>query len=162
LLGEQPECVLHRQQGFVVNALPPELRFGPDADIDFFVLPGVDADQPAPLLVGSTVAVAFTNRPEVDAVLAHLATPASTRRWAQEGGLVRPHRTVDIGELTPVDRAATEAIRNATIIRADASDAMSPDIGSGLLWQEITRWVADDISYDRFATTIDTARTDQT
>ena len=162
LLGEPPECVLHRQQGFVVNALPPDLEFGPDGDIDFFLLPGVGADGPAPLLVGSTVAVSFADRPEVAAVMAHLASPTSTLRWAQEGGLVRPHSTVDLDELAAVDRAATEAIRDATIIRTDASDAMAPDIGSSLLWHEITRWVAEEITYEQLAQIIDAARADPT
>lgn len=162
LLGELPECVLHRQQSFVINVLPPDLVFGPDGDIDFFVLPGVDDAEPAPLLVGSTVAVGFVDRPEVAAVMAHLATPSSTLRWAQQGGFVRPHRTVDLDELAAVDRAATEAILDAPLIRADASDAMAPDIGSDLLWQEIIRWVADDLGYDRFARTIDVARTEPT
>jgi alpha-glucoside transport system substrate-binding protein len=162
LLGESPDCVLHRQQGLVVNALPPDLAFGPDGDIDFFVLPGANADAPAPLLVGSTVAVGFADRAEVTAVMTHLATPSSTLRWAQEGGLVRPHASIDLDQLPAVNRAATEALRDATVIRADASDAMAPDIGSDLLWQEITRWVAEEISYERFARIIDTARGEPT
>jgi hypothetical protein len=35
---------------------------------------------------------------------------------------------------------------------------MPPDIGSGLLWAEITKWVGGAISYNQFAETIDTAR----
>jgi hypothetical protein len=34
---------------------------------------------------------------------------------------------------------------------------MPPDIGSGLLWQEITRWTSGTISVDEFVTTMDEA-----
>ena len=139
--------------------MPPDLEYGPDGDVHFFVFPGSSDDEKAPLLVGSTLAVGFDNRPEVEAVMSHLATPSSTLRWAQEGGLLRPHSTVDTNQLTGVDRATTELIRDAAVIRADASDAMPPHIGTGLLWQEITRWVAEDITYDQLAQTLDTART---
>ncbi|MGI9624552.1 MAG: ABC transporter substrate-binding protein [Acidimicrobiales bacterium] len=156
LLGEPPQCVLHRQASFIINSFPPDLQFGPDGDIDFFVFPSL-SDEPAPLLVGSTLAVSFADRPEVAAVMAYLATPSSTRIWAQAGGLVRPHSTVDLEQLTAVDRAATEVIRSAAVIGADASDAMPPDIGTALLWQEITRWIAEDITYDQLAQTLDNA-----
>jgi alpha-glucoside transport system substrate-binding protein len=158
LFGDSPECVLHRQASFVVNSLPPGLQFGPDGDVHFFVFPGLSDDAPAPLLVGSVVAVSFDDRPAVAAVMTHLATPSSTSRWARAGGFLRPHSTVDLDQLPPVDRAATELIRKAAIIRADASDAMAPEIGTGLLWQEITRWVAEEVTYDQFAQTIDSAR----
>ncbi len=140
--------------------MPPGLEFGPDGDIDFFAFPGSSGDAPAPLLVGSVLAVAFADRPEVAEVMTHLATPASTRRWAEAGGHLRPHETVDIDRLPPVDRAATELLRDADIIRADASDAMPPGIGTTLLWELITSWVAEETTYDQLAQTIDAARTD--
>ncbi len=74
------------------------------------------------------------------------------------GGHLRLHETVDIDRLTPVDRAATELLRNADVIRADASDAMPPDIGTDLLWEQITSWVGEEITYDQLAVTIDDAR----
>jgi alpha-glucoside transport system substrate-binding protein len=86
LFGDAPDCVLHRQASFVINSMPPGLEFGPDGDINFFVFPGSRHDVPPPLLVGSVLAVAFDDRPEVAAVMSHLATPASTRRWAESGG----------------------------------------------------------------------------
>jgi alpha-glucoside transport system substrate-binding protein len=126
LFGEFPECVLHRQASFVYGLMPPGLRFGSDGDVDFFVLPGAGNDTPAPLLIGSTVAVSFDERPEVAAVMTHLATPESTRVWAQDGGFLRPHNTGGLDEVSPVDRAALELLRAADIVRADASDAMPP------------------------------------
>lgn len=159
LFGESPDCVLHRQASFVINSMPPELEYGPDGDIHFFVFPGASDDAQSPLLVGSVLAVSFDDRPEVAAVMSHLATPSSTERWAEAGGHLRPHETIDIDGLPPVDRAATELLRNADIIRADASDAMPPDIGTTLLWQRITSWVAEEITYDELASTIDDART---
>lgn len=158
LFGDSPQCAMHRQASFVINSMPPDLDFGPDGDIHFFEFPGSSSAEAAPLLVGSVLAVSFDDRPEVAAVMSHLADPASTRVWAEAGGFIRPHSTVDLNEIPPVDRAATELIRAAEILRADASDAMVPSVGSGLLWSEITSWVAEEITYEELAQTVDEAR----
>ncbi|MGI9621970.1 MAG: ABC transporter substrate-binding protein, partial [Acidimicrobiales bacterium] len=78
LFGDSPECLMHRQGSFVINSMPPDLEFGPEGDIHFFEFPGMSADEAAPLLVGSVLAVAFDDRPEVAAVMTHLADPSST------------------------------------------------------------------------------------
>jgi len=39
----------------------------------------------------------------------------------------------------------------------DASDWMPPDVGSDLLWDQITLWVSGAIDYATFAETIDEA-----
>ena len=42
----------------------------------------------------------------------------------------------------------------------DASDQMPVEVGSDLLWFEITRWVSGTTTYDEFAETIDAALVD--
>lgn len=161
LFADPVECVLHRQASFAFGWMPSGLEFGPDGDIDFFILPDASADEAPPLLLGSDLAVAFDDSPDVDAVMAHLATPESTREWSAAGGYTSPRATAELSELPPVDRAVLEAILAADTIRVDASDTMPPAIGSDLLWREITDWVADRISYEEFADTLDRARAGQ-
>jgi alpha-glucoside transport system substrate-binding protein len=151
LFTDPPECLLHRQGSFAFGWMPEGTRFGSDGDIDFFVLPGLGPAE-TPLLLGSTSAVAFDDRPEVAAVLAHLASPGSTRVWSEAGGFVSPRRSSPAdGEIEPVDQAVRDLIEMATAGRPDASDAMAPEIGSDLLWEEITSWVADVATYDQLA-----------
>jgi len=156
LFGEPADCVLHRQASFAFTWFPQELQFGPDGDIDFFVLPGIDETE-APLVVGSTVAVAFDDRPAVEQVMAYLATPESTRVWAEAGGHLTPHNTSAADDLPEADQRALDLLLEASVIQPDASDAMKPEIGSDLLWQEITRWVTGTTTYDQFAATLDEA-----
>lgn len=159
LFGPTPDCVLHRQASFAFGWMPAGTEFGPDGDVDFFVLPGTEPGVEPPLLIGSTLAVAFDDRPEVAAVMAHLASPESTSIWEAAGGFISPRSTSAlVGERAPVDEAVLDLLLGAETVRADASDAMPPAIGSGLLWSEITDWVANVVTYEQFATTIDEAR----
>jgi alpha-glucoside transport system substrate-binding protein len=58
---------------------------------------------------------------------------------------------------TESDRMFARLLTDGRELRFDASDLMPPDIGSGLLWQEITRWTSGTISVDEFVTTMDEA-----
>jgi alpha-glucoside transport system substrate-binding protein len=100
--------------------------------------------------------VAFSDRPEVEALMAHLATPGSVREWAEAGGFTSPQHNPGY-DLPPVDRAVQELLDTATVVRPDASDSMPAAIGTSLLWSEITAWVADTQSYVDFAATMDAA-----
>ena len=73
------------------------------------------------------------------------------------GGFIGPQRATASLDLQPVDRAALDLVFDAPFAEPDASDAMPPEIGSGLLWREITDWVADAVSYEQFAATVDEA-----
>jgi hypothetical protein len=91
--------------------------------------------------------------------MTHLATPGSTRVWSEAGGFTTPRIASPLDGTPPaVDRAVRDALLDAAIVRADASDAMPPAIGSSLYWQEITSWLADRTSYDDMAATLDGAR----
>jgi alpha-glucoside transport system substrate-binding protein len=58
---------------------------------------------------------------------------------------------------TESDRMFARLLTDGRDLRFDASDLMPPDIGSGLLWQEITQWTSGTISVDEFVTTMDEA-----
>lgn len=156
LFAEPPTCLLYKQASFAIGWMPDDLEFGPDGDIDAFVLPGVTPDPP-PVVLGTDLAVAFDVRPEVATVLAHLASPAATRAWERAGGFV-PARTESPVVPQAVDRATRDAVAAASTVRTDGSDTMPPAIGTTLFWQSISRWIAGSLSYDEFAATLDEAR----
>ncbi len=81
---------------------------GPDGDVDFFVLPGVRADRPAPLVIAGDGAVQFDRREDVNRLMTYLATPDGARAWAGSGGYISARTTVDPA---PTTRASTSASR---------------------------------------------------
>ena len=157
LLTDPVECVFHRQASFAYGWIRDDVRFGSDGDLDFFVLPTAD-DGDVPLLVGATVAVAFSDRPEVAALMRHLATPEGSRAWAEAGGFVSPHRAGPAGPGGEFGDRLYGILDMAGTVRLDASDSMEPEIGSGLLWREITKWVSGVSSHRELATRVDEAR----
>ena len=99
LLGEEPACMMHRQASFAEAWLPDGTEVGPDGDVDVFVLPDVDGG-PAPMLLGAQAAVAFTDSPEVWALVRHLADPSlGPAVWARYPGYLAPQVTFPAGRL---------------------------------------------------------------
>lgn len=158
LFADPPGCALFKQASFAYGWMPPGLEPGPDGDIDFFLLPGSDAG-PAPVVAGADLAVAFSDRPEVAAVLAHLATPAAGRAWAEDGSYVSPRTDVDPSSYyQPADQAVADVLVGADTLVFDGSDAMPPEIGTTLFWSQITAWISGEIDYEQLAQTLDAAR----
>ena len=158
LLTDPPGCALHRQADFAANWLPDGKSIGPEGDVDVFVLPGVDGGSP-PLLVGATQAAQFDRDPSTDALMTYLSSSEAAVIWARRGGFL------SLNQLVPDDvydddylRDLAAAIEEAPAVVFDASDQMPPEIGSDLLWDRITAWVAGTTDYDDFAAEIDEAR----
>jgi alpha-glucoside transport system substrate-binding protein len=157
LFDDEDRCVFYRQASFAVNWMPPGLEFGPQGDIDFFVLPPKTGEQP-PLLIGSTVAAAFSDRPEVADVMRFLASPSGVSGWANAGGYLAAQSASLDGSSGTLDETLRRLLSEAETIRLDASDSMVPEVASGPLLQEIVRWVAGSTTYPTFAAAIDDAR----
>jgi alpha-glucoside transport system substrate-binding protein len=127
-------------------------------DVDFFVMPGPDLAEPSPMLIGADGLVKFSDDERVDEPMAYLVSPDGGREWARRGGYLSARTSVDLDTYyTDTDRQFAELLLDGRELRFDASDLMPPEIGSGLLWSEITAWVAGTSSLDSFVTTIDDA-----
>ena len=158
LLADSDACALHRQSDVAVNWLPDGTSIGPDSDVDFFVFPGAVAGAAPPLVIGSDQVVQFRDGDDVNALMAFLASPRAAAIWARRGGFLSPNSGVP-EETYPANylRELTDAFDAAPAIVLDASDQMTPAIGSGLLWDRITDWVSGLDSYDTFAAVLDEA-----
>jgi alpha-glucoside transport system substrate-binding protein len=156
MFEDSPGCAMYKQAAFAESWFPDGVDIG--ADVDFFVLPGRDATTPAPMLVGADSLVQFSDDDRVSELMTYLVSPDGGREWARRGGYLSARTSIDVETYhTDTDRRFAALLLDGRELRFDASDLMTPDIGAGLLWREITSWVAGTTSTDAFVTTIDAA-----
>jgi alpha-glucoside transport system substrate-binding protein len=154
MFDDAPGCAMYKQAAFAEAWFPDDVEIG--ADVDFFVLPGRDSAVAAPMLVGADSLVQFSDDDRVVELMNYLVSPDGGREWAKLGGYLSARTSIDIETYhTDTDRRFAELLVDGRELRFDASDLMTPDIGAGLLWSEITAWVAGASSTDQFVTTID-------
>lgn len=157
MLDLEAGCAMYKQADFATSWMPPDIEIGPDGDVDFFAMPGASADD-LPIVVGGDQIVQFRSSDEIDEVMAYLAGPRSASIWVRKGGFISANPSVSDDEYPDRYRASiTNAVDRASDLVLDASDSMPPDVGSELLWSQITLWVAGAIDYDTFAATVDEA-----
>jgi alpha-glucoside transport system substrate-binding protein len=139
----QHTCTMHRQASFYKESWPPTAKIAEDGDIYAFYLPPVDASAGRPVLGGGTFAGALTDRPEVRAVLAYLATPEFANRRAATGNVVSANKEFDRSLLTtPIAQlSATLLADPAVTFRFDGSDLMPDAVGAGSFWTGMLAWL---------------------
>mgnify|MGYP001812697362 FL=1 len=141
MFDDDPGCLMNRQASFEEANLPSGVEIGEDVDV--FGLPSVDGTEP-PVLVAGNLAAAFNDRPEVQALLAYLATPESGKGWAELGGYTSPHPDFDPSwYANEFDRRVGEVLNSARVVRFDGSDLMLPAVGTGTFWAGIVDFVRD-------------------
>ncbi|NQY56966.1 MAG: hypothetical protein HRT86_10890 [Ilumatobacteraceae bacterium] len=137
------------------------MKIGPDADVDWFVMPPVNADTVAPIVVGGDQIVQFTSSDEIDGLMTYLAGPDAGSSWAAAGGFISPKSTISSATYADAtDAEITALIQQDPPLVFDASDQMPVAVGSGLLRSEITSWVSTTTDYEVFAATVDAALAD--
>jgi alpha-glucoside transport system substrate-binding protein len=148
ILGDDPECGLHRQATFIegfITESAPDAVFG--EDYDFFYLPGIEEEFGNPAMGGGDFAALYTDNGAAARFIEYLSTPESGEPWAAEGGFLSPFAPVFDDSVYPSDSAvrASEILAEADSFRFDASDLMPGDVGSssasGSFWIEMTNWV---------------------
>ena len=140
MFDDPPSCWLHRQSSFIPAFFPDDAVLG--ENVDFFYFPMIDPEFGEPVLIGGDLMSMYNDRPEVRAVMAHLATGESSRVSIENGNIIAPHKTADLDWYSnDFDRRFAEMIQNATTVRFDASDLMPGAVGAGAFWSEITAWV---------------------
>ena len=156
MFADPPGCAMYKQASFAQSWFPDDVVIG--EDVDFFVMPGTDPAESSPMIIGADGLVQFNDDQRVDELMAYLVSPDGGREWARRGGYLSGRTSVDLDTYyTDADRQFAEVLLDGRELRFDASDLMPPKIGSGLLWSEITAWVAGTSSIDSFVTTIDDA-----
>jgi len=144
-------CYMHRQASFYGNSWPEGTEVGPDGTIWAFYLPAVDPDVAKPIIGGGDFALAFSDRPEVQAFQTYLASAD----WANErarattaGGAVSANSGLDTALLTnEVDKLSVELLTDDhALFRFDGSDLMPSAVGAGTFWTAMVDWTTTDVT----------------
>ena len=143
LIGDDPDCLMHRQASFIVSYFPEEARIGEDVEV--FSFPQVDGGDGA--LIAGELSVAFADRDEVREFLR-----VFTGRDAQcaQGSFEEVARISPNIETSadcyqdPVVALSAETVLGALeegTARFDASDLMPSAVGSGSFWEGMNDWM---------------------
>ena len=138
------------------GAVDDSIEVSETGDAWAFQMPGKTEDDKA-MVGGGDFAVAFSDRPEVLAFQAWLASPEyANARAAALSGWITANTGLDESLLQPVDKLAYEALTDEnTTFRFDASDLMPAEVGSGSFWKQMTEYFAQDKSIDEVLTAIE-------
>ncbi|GAB3851732.1 hypothetical protein GCM10027610_078840 [Dactylosporangium cerinum] len=139
----QHTCAMHHQASFYSTWWPETPQVNEDGDIYAFYLPPIDAAAGRPVLGAGVFAGAFTDRPEVQALAAYLATPEFADHRAVTGNIVSANKGLDRSLLaTPVAKLSADLLADpGATFRFDGSDLMPASVGAGTFWTEMTAWV---------------------
>lgn len=152
-------CYMHRQASFYQANWGKGVNVGEDGDVWAFYLPSMSADT-KPVLGGGEFAAAFSDRPEVQAFQAFLASPEWSNAKADstpEGGWLSANKKLDVNKLVkPVDKLSYQILADdAAVFRFDGSDLMPSAVGAGSFWKQMTNWIALDKSSQEVADAIE-------
>jgi alpha-glucoside transport system substrate-binding protein len=141
LLSSPSTCVLHRQGSVVPRLLGGSVSFAPDGDLWAFPLPAVDGGE-APLVAGGTVIARFDGSTAAGQLSAFLTTAEAATPRAERGGFVSPLESFPLESYaSPIDAEVARLLREADVLRFDASDLMPPDVGVGTFWTGMTAYL---------------------
>jgi alpha-glucoside transport system substrate-binding protein len=141
-------CWMHRQASFYQANWPEGTTVAEDGDVFAFYFPPIDPAAGKPLLVAGEFAAAFSDRPEVQAFQAFLASPewSNAKAPVSGPGWLSANSELDVSLLeSPIDQLSAELLRDPeAVARFDASDIMPGEVGAGTFWREMTEWIASD------------------
>jgi alpha-glucoside transport system substrate-binding protein len=162
LLDDPPGCWLHLQASFAAAFLP-EGSVGRTTDV--FPFPSVGAED-ATLIGAGDMITAFSDRPEVRALVRFLLSPDYGAEMVETGEFLSPNRHFDHGHYPPFLRRRAETLRAALAadtFRFDASDLMPPPVGNEVFFRAMMTYLAEGPdSLDRILAELDAAWPDDT
>ncbi|WP_420452198.1 ABC transporter substrate-binding protein [Ilumatobacter sp.] len=162
LLDDEPGCAMFKQASFATVWFDDDVEIGPDGDVDVFVLPGVDPDAPAPIIVGNDSVVQFVDADAVDRLVAYLASPEGAAAWARRGGYLSSRSSIDVDRYhQPEDRRLARLLAQRRTMRPDASDGFASSYRDEVL-ERTTAWIAGAIELDELVADLDGARPPET
>jgi alpha-glucoside transport system substrate-binding protein len=156
MFDDPPKCWLHKQGNFITSFFPADAEAG--VDYDFFYLPPIDDQYGKPFLIAGDLMAAFTDRPEVEAVMQYFTYGESVKAWLAAGGALSPHNDASLDWYgDDVERGIAELVQQSTAFRFDGSDLMPGEVGAGSFWKGITDYIAGTVDMDTALQEIDAA-----
>lgn len=140
LFDEPPSCYMHRQANFISSFFPENKQ--PTEDYDAFLLPPIDPQFGAPVLIGGDAFSMFNDTPAARQFIAYINTPEPHEIWAGLGGYISPRKDVPASTYTdPVNRKAAQLLSEANVVRFDLSDSIPPSVRDQF-WQGMIDFAA--------------------
>ena len=139
----QEQCYLHRAASFYAPNWPEGTEIAEDGDVYAFYLPPINEEHGNPVLGAGEFAVAFDDRPEVQAFQDYVSSVEWADLKASLGGWVSANNAVDLNNYQdPISRLSAELLQDEeAVFRFDASDLMPGDVGAGSFWTGMVDWI---------------------
>jgi DNA-binding SARP family transcriptional activator/ABC-type glycerol-3-phosphate transport system substrate-binding protein len=136
LLAEPPGCWLYHWPSFNLGNLSPGVEFG--TDVAAFPTPSLTEGRRDVTLMAGDLAIVFTDRPEVRAVVEYLASPAFGEAAAEGSWFLASNRRFDPDNYPDAWRRGLAAdlaqAQDDDLARFDGSDLMPPWLGTHPFW----------------------------
>jgi alpha-glucoside transport system substrate-binding protein len=156
MFEDPPRCWLHKQGNFITSFFPADAQAG--VDFDFFYLPSIDDAYGKPFLIAGDLMAAFTDRPEVQAVMEYFTYGDSVKGWLAAGGALSPHNDASLDWYgNDVERGVAQLVQESTSFRFDGSDLMPGEVGAGSFWKGMTDYIAGTVDLPTALEEIDAA-----
>jgi alpha-glucoside transport system substrate-binding protein len=128
VLGEPPEASMYFGATWAGSVIAPGLD--PLIDYDYFEFPQIDPQWGKPIVGGADLVILFNNKPEAQALLNYLATPAAAEILiANAEGLVSPNQGVDLAlYANPITEKVAQQISNAENFLYDLDDQLPAEL----------------------------------
>ena len=128
VLGPDPTALTTFEGDFIIGFARAQSQ-GPPG-IDLFEFPSIAGSAPA-VIGGGDIAVALTDNPAAQKVLAFLATPEAASVWARRAGFTSPNQRVS-ATAYPDDltQRLANALSSSDRFRFDLSDQQPPSFGA--------------------------------
>lgn len=125
VFADPPEAMMVKQSGFAAGTITeqyPDLVYG--EDYDFFQVPGAQG-----LQGGSDWLMAFSDDPEVHALISYLSSDMGGQRWAEVGFDITPNQA-GTEYADPGLQKRAEILANAEAFVSDIGDSITGGFGS--------------------------------
>lgn len=138
------DAVMIEGPGDIAAIANDETGAEPGTDLAMFPFPSID-DSPGAVLGGGDVAVALTDNPGAQELLAYLTTPEAVESWAATGGFTSPNQNLDLGIYPDeLSRATADGLVNAEVFVFDLSDSVPAALGGTAgagIWGGLQNWL---------------------
>lgn len=141
---DDPAAEMYYEGGFIGGIVAgnfPDLV--PVEDFTAFLFPAFNEEFGAPVVGGGDLLVAFSDRPEVAALVEWMAGTEGNTLWAGTGAIVSPNKNVDLSVYTPLAALDAEQVANASVFVFDGSDLAPSAVGGDAMFVALQDFIAN-------------------
>lgn len=160
LFTDPPACDLHVQGDWVGNAMTATIPgVKPLTDVDFFQFPPATSGEQQPVEITGETLAAFTDTPQVQALMRYVATPEYSALVAVTGSWLGANTQTPLDAYpSELSRQAAQLYADADDVRFGAKDAMATALSQAFL-KSVVSYVDDPASLDEILADLERVRT---